>query len=226
MNWLLMSLLSLGITLIAYTLFYNVFLKYRFALLHPIIGTSAVCFLYMHVFSISTKEFQQYTALLVWLLWPATVALAVPLYTQLHLLRSLHWRVIVPILIGGTLAPVLSWSCVALLDVDGQIKMTMLVKSITTPLAMQTAELIGGISSLAAVLVILTGIVVAVFGPTIAMLVKIDNQIAEGIAMGTVGHAIATARAASISEYCLALSSASLCINGLVTSLMLPILFK
>lgn len=225
MNWLLMSAMSLGVTIGAYALFFNVFQKYRFALLHPIVGTSAVCFVYMHFFSISTEMFQRQTLILMWLLGPATVALAIPLYNQFHLLRTLHWRVLTPILIGGILAPVLSWLCVAWLDIDQQVKMTMLVKSITTPLAMQTAELIGGIASLAAVLVILTGIVVAVFGPALAVLVKVESHVAQGVAMGTVGHAIATARTADISEYCLALSSASLCINGIVTALMLPILF-
>ncbi len=225
MNWLLSSIVSLSIAVAAYAVFYKVFQRYRFALLHPIIGTTAVCFGYMSIFSISTEVFQQHTILLTWLLGPATIALAVPLYKQFSLLRQLHWRVLVPIFAGGVLAPVMSWICIAWLDVDSQIKMTMLVKSITTPLAMQTAELIGGISSLAAVLVILTGIVVAVFGPTLAMLLKVDDHVVQGIAMGTVGHAIATARAADISEYCLALSSVSLCINGLVTALMLPILF-
>ncbi len=93
--------------------------------------------------------------------------------------------------------------------------MTILVKSITTPLAMDAAGAIGGIPSLAAIFVIITGIVGAICGPALFRLMGVHNQAAQGTALGAVSHAIGTARAISISEQCTAFATLALCVNGI-----------
>ena len=202
------------------------FRKTRWVLLQPIVLTCLICILLIQFTPLKLEQFQTYTRGFEYVLSMATVALAVPLYKQLRLLMTLSWRILLPIVIGGTLAPIFSWSCVVFFDVPLALEMTILVKSITSPLAMQTADLIGGISSLAAFLVILTGLVVVIFAPLLNRLLAIEDDMAQGIAMGTVGHALATASAVNKGEICVAFASTSLCLNGLMTAFLLPILFS
>ncbi len=192
---------------------------------HPLITSTAVLILLLHFFNLAIKDFQSHTYILTLLLGPATVALALPLYNQLSLLIKMGFRVVVPIMVAAIIAPVFSWLAVYLLDAPLNLQLTMLTKSITTPLAMDTADAIGGIAPLAAIFVITTGIVGAVFGPFIFKLFAINNHAAQGLALGSVAHAIGTAKAISISEQCAAFSTLALCINGIVTSIMLPLLF-
>jgi putative effector of murein hydrolase len=147
------------------------------------------------------------------------------LYKQLNILMKMNWRVLVPISVAGILSPALSWTCLYLLNTPLNLQMTMLVKSITTPLAMDTAGAIGGIPSLAAVFVISTGIVGAICGPALFALIGVHNQAAQGTALGAVSHAVGTARAISISQQCTAFATLALCVNGIATSLILPMLF-
>jgi putative effector of murein hydrolase len=193
--------------------------------LHPLIVSTLLIILLQSWTHTSVSEYQNYTTLLSALLGPATVALAVPLYKQLNILIKMNWRVLVPISVAGVLSPALSWTCLYLLDTPLNLQMTILVKSITTPLAMDAAGAIGGIPSLAAVFVISTGIVGAICGPALFALIGVHNQAAQGTALGAVSHAVGTARAISISEQCTAFASLALCVNGITTSLILPILF-
>ncbi|MFT6269574.1 MAG: putative effector of murein hydrolase [Alphaproteobacteria bacterium] len=193
--------------------------------LHPLIVSTSLVILLQTLTRTSVLEYQDYTHLWSVLLGPATVALAVPLYKQLSILMKMSWRVLVPISVAGMLSPVLSWTCLYLLDTPLNLQMTILVKSITTPLAIDAAGAIGGIPSLAAVFVISTGIVGAICGPALFKLIGVNNQAAQGTALGAVAHAIGTARAISISEQCTAFATLALCVNGIATSLLLPILF-
>jgi putative effector of murein hydrolase len=194
-------------------------------LLHPLTISTLIISLCLHFIEIDVMAFKRGITLFELLLGPATVALAVPLYNQLPVLRQLGVRVLAPILVGGSLAPTIAWLSVYLLDTPLQLQMTMLVKSITTPLAMGTAELIGGTPELAAVIVILTGIVGATFGPWLIILSKTDSEYAQGLALGSVAHVIGTSKALSISETCGAFATLGLCLNGIFTALLLPVLF-
>ena len=228
-NWLA-SLLWLIITVIVY---FGALRLYKITIplwfihpaFHPLIVSTLIIILLQSLTDTSVSEYQDHTNLLTALLGPATVALAVPLYRQFSILMKMSWRVLVPITVAGVLSPALSWTCLYLLDAPLNLQMTILVKSITTPLAMDAAGAIGGISSLAAVFVIITGIVGAIFGPALFLLIGVHNQAAQGTALGAVSHAIGTARAIPIGEQCAAFATLALCVNGIATSLILPILF-
>ena len=228
-NWLA-TVLWLIITVIIYFGALNLYkitrpLWFIQPALHPLIVSTLLIILLQSLTHTSVSEYQNYTHLLSALLGPATVALAVPLYKQLSILMTMSWRVLVPIMVAGILSPAISWTCLYLLDTPLNLQMTILVKSITTPLAMDAAGAIGGIPSLAAIFVIITGIVGAICGPALFRLIGVHNQAAQGTALGAVSHAIGTARAISIGEQCTAFATLALCVNGIATSLMLPILF-
>jgi len=224
--WLLQAFAWLSFTVLVYSgCLFLYKLSRGFALFHPLIVSTLIVILAQQVMGVSVAQYQDYTYLLSFLLGPATVALAVPLYRQSRILIRMNWRVILPILIGGSIAPCLSWLSVYMLDAPLNLQMTVMVKSITTPLAMDTAELISGVPALAAVFVISTGIVGAVCGPWLFQTLHIYNHAAQGTALGAVAHAIGTAKAISISEQCTAFATLALCLNGIITSILLPILF-
>lgn len=222
----LFSLLWLLVTVVIYAACIKLYQRSsEFPLLHPLITSTSIVIAAQILFDVSVIQYQDYTALLSFLLGPATVALAVPLYKQIKILLQMNWRVLLPIVFAGALAPVLSWSSLYLLNAPLNLQMTVMVKSITTPLAMDTAAVTGGIPALAAVFVISTGIVGAVFGPVLFRVFHITNEAAQGTALGSVAHAIGTAKAISISQQCAAFATLALCVNGILTAILLPLLF-
>lgn len=223
---LLTAIAWLAYTLVIYAMCVFVYRKLnQSALLHPLLLSTTILLLSFHFVSVSIEDYQQATQLYSFLLGPATVALAIPLYNQLRLLVSMSWRVLVPVAFASAVAPILSWYSLYLFDAPLNLQMTVLVKSITTPLAMDTAAAIGGVSALAAIIVISTGISGAVCGPVLFKVLKIHNHAAQGTALGSVAHAIGIAKAISISDQATAFATLALCVNGIVTSILLPVLF-
>ena len=193
---------------------------------HPIIITALFVSLGLYFSNTQVFEYQRAASLLHWLLGPITVALALPIYRQWQKLRHYGWRLVVSIIWGGVLAPFSAWLTLFILDTPRAIQFTMLAKSITTPLAMESSAQIGGIPALAAVFVIVTGIVGAVVASTIFSLFNVKNRQAQGIALGTVAHAIGTAKAIQMGDDVAAMATLGLCVNGIFTALALPVVFS
>lgn len=192
---------------------------------HPLVLTALMVGTAMWYSDVEIPDYQRYAGALHWLLGPATVALALPIYNQWQRIRHLGWRLIVAIGVGGIIAPLLAWTALWINDAPLAMQLTMLLKSITTPLAMEASRLIGGIPALAAVFVIITGIVGAIVSGGVFYVLRIDNVQAQGVALGTVGHAVGTARALQLSEQTGAMATLGLCINGILTATVIPLLF-
>lgn len=156
------------------------------------------------------------------LLGPATVALAIPLYAQWQRLK----KMIVPLLIAlvvGSLTAALSAVLVGWLSgASTPTLLSLAPKSVTTPIAMGVAEQIGGLPSLTAVLVILTGIIGAIAAQPLYRVLKIDDEAVRGFAIGIASHGIGTARAFQLSETTGAFAALAMGLNGLLTAALLP----
>ncbi len=160
------------------------------------------------------------------LLGPATVALAVPLYRQFTLVRQSAPALVTALVVGSLTA---AGSAVAIgwaLGASERTLLSLAPKSATTPVAMGIAEKIGGIPSLTAVLVILTGIIGAVLGTGLLKLIRIHDHKATGFALGVASHGIATARALQVSEVAGAFSGLAMGLNALATALLVPLLHR
>jgi len=158
------------------------------------------------------------------MLGPATVALAVPLYQQFQKMRKSFPVILVAILCGSATAAL---SAIAVAWAFGASKETLLSlapKSVTAPIAMGIAEATGGVPSLTAVLVILTGILGAVLGTWTLNALRIKDWRARGLAMGTASHGIGTARALQVNAVAGAFASLAMGLNGLATAVLLPLL--
>ncbi|MDV7338985.1 LrgB family protein [Terasakiella sp. A23] len=158
------------------------------------------------------------------LLGPATVALAVPLYKNLHHIRSAFFPILATVTLGGLFAIISGVYITYALGGSETTVLSMVPKSVTAPVAMGLSEIIGGTPSLTAVLVILSGVVGAVFGGMVLSLFRVQDKKARGLAVGIASHGIGTARKLSINETAGAFAGLGMGLNALVTALLLPIL--
>jgi len=160
------------------------------------------------------------------LLGPATVALAVPLYAQLPRLKRMLGPALLALAVGSLTAIVSAIAIGWALSASRPTLMSLAPKSVTTPIAMGIAEKIGGLPSLTAVLVVTTGILGAIGAQWLFRLLRIKDEAVQGFAIGVAAHGIGTARAFQISETMGAFAALAMGLNGLATALLLPILVK
>lgn len=218
-------LLSLTLTLAAYM---AAFALYRRSGFHPLVNPVllSVVFLVL-VLTLTHTSYHSYfqgAQFIHFLLGPATVALAVPLFRQVPKLK----RAFLPLmggLVAGSLTAILSTVVIAhLLGASWQTLASMAPKSVTTPIAMAVAEKIGGLPSLTAVLVIMTGVIGAVLGPMVLKLLRIHRHDVGGFSMGIASHGIGTARAFQVSAEMGAFSGLAMGLNGIFTAIVVPLL--
>lgn len=226
--WVYLSttpLLGLTVTLCAYVLGYYLYRKCRFnPLVNPVLIAVLVLVSLLLASETPYSSYFEGAQFVHFMLGPATVALAVPLYRQLHIVRRSAIAVSIA-LVFGSLTAVLSAVAIAwLLGASRATLLSLAPKSVTTPVAMGISEQIGGLPSLTAVLVILSGITGAVLGTYTLNLVRVKDWRARGIAMGVASHGIGTARAFTVNEVAGAFSSLAMGLNALATAVLVPVL--
>jgi predicted murein hydrolase (TIGR00659 family) len=160
------------------------------------------------------------------LLGPATVALAVPLYRHFETIRRSALAIAVSILAGSVTAIVVAVGTAWLMGASSRTLLSLAPKSVTTPVAMGISEEIGGLPPLTAVLVILTGIVGAVFATWTLNAAGIRDWRARGLGVGVAAHGIGTARAFQVNELAGAFSSLAMGLNALATAILVPVLIR
>ncbi|MRR09854.1 LrgB family protein [bacterium] len=218
-------LLGLTITLVAYQ---GAFWLYRRSGMNPLANPVLIAVTALvALLSLTGTSYQTYfdgAQFVHFLLGPATVALAIPLYTQFRRVRAL----LLPVLLGliaGSLTAVLSAIAIGkLFGASTPTLLSLAPKSVTTPIAMGVAERIGGIPSLTAVLVIATGILGAIGARTLFNALRVGDPAIRGFAIGVASHGIGTARAFQVSEQAGAFAALAMGLNGLITALLLPAL--
>lgn len=194
-------------------------------LLNPLLVSMAVIIPLLVFSGIGYERYFSGSKVLNDLLQPAVVALAFPLYEQLHQIRA-RWKSIISVCFIGSLVAMISGTTMALLmGATPQIAASVLPKSVTTPIAMAVGGSIGGIPAISAVCVIFVGILGAVFGHSLLNLMHISTKASRGLAMGTASHALGTARCAELDYQEGAFGSLALVICGIITSLLAPFLF-
>ena len=159
-----------------------------------------------------------------WLLTPATVCLALPLYKQLKLLKKNLGAILAGICAGTVTSLVFIFVLCRLLGLEDAVTVSVLPKSITTAMGMVLSEQAGGIASLSAAAIVVTGILGSLAGSALCKLLRIHDPIAQGVAFGTASHVVGTSRANELGSVQGAVSSLSLAIAGILTAILFPIL--
>jgi predicted murein hydrolase (TIGR00659 family) len=219
-------LLSLTMTLVAYQ--GAVWLHHKAgstALLNPVLVTVALVVAVLTRTGTSYQTYFEGAQFIHFLLGPATVALAIPLYRQFDRVRRSAMAVAASLVAGSLTAIASALLLGALTRLDVVSLASLAPKSATAPVAMGITEKLGGLPSLTAVFVILTGIIGAALGPVVLNLLGIRDEAARGLAMGTASHGIGTARALQESEVAGAFSGLAMGLNALATALLLPLVW-
>jgi predicted murein hydrolase (TIGR00659 family) len=205
---------SLPLTVLVYFATRRLAVKLRMPLLNPLLMSMVIIIPLLLVTHIPYARYFAGSKILNDLLQPAVVALAFPLYEQLHQIRA-RWKSIISICFIGSVVAMTTGTAIALwMGATPQIAASVLPKSVTTPIAMAAAQSINGIPAISAVCVIFVGILGAVFGHTILNLLKITNKASRGLAIGNASHALGTARCAEVDYQEGAFSSLALVICG------------
>lgn len=205
------------LSLLAYGMGCAIKSKFKKALFNPLLISIAITIAVLVVSGIDYETYNEGANILTWLLTPATVCLAVPLYEKIGLLKD-NWKAIFA---GITMGVLTSLVCILLMAIlfgfTHEEYITFLPKSITTAIGIGVSEEMGGYTELTAAIIIITGVVGNVIAPFICKVGKITEPIAKGIAIGTSAHAVGTARALEMGETEGAMSSLSIGVAGILT---------
>ena len=191
--------------------------KFKIAIINPILISVILTSAFLLLTGTDYAQYKAGASLLSWLLTPATICLAIPLYEQLSVLKS-HKTAILTGILSGVIT---SFLCVLALGLIFHLNhaeyVTLLPKSITTAIGLGLSEQNGGYASITAVIIIMTGIVGNISSPFILKVLKITDPVARGVAIGTSSHAIGTAKALEMGQVEGAVSSLSIVVTGILT---------
>ena len=216
-------LVWLTATLVAYALGDGCFrLAGRSPLVNPVLLAVALLALLLHLTATPYATYFEGAQFVHFLLGPATVALALPLYDSLPRLRRALLPTLAALIVGSLTAAVSALAIAAALGVEGTVLASLAPKSATAPVAIGIAEQIGGSPTLTAVLVILTGITGAVIATPLLNLLRLRDWRARGFAVGLTSHGIGTARALQVHPTAGAFAALGMALNAIATALVAP----
>lgn len=194
--------------------------KLKTPLANPLVIAISFIIIILKVFNISLADFQQGGDIISMFLAPATVALALSIYRQIKVLKK-YFLPIIAGCFGGCITSMSSvYFLCKLFKLDEKIIASMLSKSVTTPIAIEITNQLGGIAPITVAAVIVTGIMGAVLAPTLIKFFHIDNSIAAGVAIGASSHAVGTSKAIEIGEIEGAMSGVSIVVSGIITVIL------
>lgn len=191
---------------------------------NPLLLGSIFVIVFLSLADVRYGEYKESVGPLSYLLLPATVSLAVPLYEQWLPLKK-NARAVLCGIAAGSLTSVISVIAMSwLFRLDPVISASLMPKSVTSAIGAEVAQELGGIGSLAGALIILTGIVGNLSAQTMCRVLKLTDPIARGVAIGTSSHAVGTARALQMGRIEGAISSLSIAVAGVLTAVICPVL--
>ncbi len=223
------ELLSIGILPLVLTLFaFRIGTlcqkKFKLPLFNPILVAAIVVLVILSLIGMDRKSYQEGMKLLSWLMTPATVCLAIPMYQQIQALKKNLKAILVGVAAGTLSCLTMLLVCMVVLGFDRNLIVSLLPKGITTAIGMPLTQLYGGTPSIATLGIVFTGIFGNVLGIQFCKWFGITDEIARGVAFGTGSHVIGTTKASELSPLSGAVSSLSLVVAGLMTALLFPVL--
>lgn len=210
-----------GITLsiLAFWMGIKIQKKTKLVICNPLLIAIILCIGFLLIFKIPYEAYDTGGSIINMFLGPATACLAVSIYTKLELLKK-NW---LPILVGCAVGSATSMLSVLglckLLNLDNAMTMSLIPKSVTTPIAVSISSAHGGVVPVTVVAVIFTGILGSILAPTLIKLFRIHDPIVAGLSIGASSHAMGTSKAIEIGETEGALSGLAIGICGIITVL-------
>ena len=200
--------------------------KLKYSFFNPLLIAIIILIIVMSNLHIEYSDYSKGGEIISFFLAPATVALALPLYKKFSLFKKNAIPILVGIICGSVSGIVTVISLAKLFHLSDDLTISLIPKSITTPIGMALAEQLGGLPSITVVAIIVTGIFGSIIGPFLDKIFKINDKVAMGIAMGNASHAVGTARAMELGETEGAMSSLTIAIAGIITVIIAPPLWN
>ena len=197
--------------------------KFKNPLLHPILVAAVLVAVVLTAADFPLEEYQEGTKVLSWLLTPATICLAVPLYQQLKVLKKNLLAIIYGIAAGSVTSLVVVFGMCRLFGLDNTITVSLLPKSITTAMGIVLSGDNGGLQALTTAVIIVTGILGSFMGSFLCKIFKLTDPISQGVAFGTASHVVGTSKANELGKLQGAVSSLSLVVAGILTAILFPL---
>lgn len=217
-------MLLIALTFIIYLASQALQRRFNIALFNPVLLTIVVLIVILSVTDTPYEDYRMGGQYIEFWLKPAVVALGVPLYRQLRTIR----RQLLPIMLAEVVGCVVGIVSVAvtarLFGATQEVIVSLVPKAVTTPIAIEISQAIGGIPPLTAAVVVCTGILGNMAGFRIARMTRVNRPISSSLSVGTASHAVGTAAAIKVSQRWGAYASLGLILNGLLTALLAPLL--
>ncbi len=221
-----MNALGITLTLVVFYLFSELHSRKRAFYTNPVLLSIIAIALILKGFGIPYESYMESAVILKFLLGPAVVSLAIPVYRGRATIKAYSKEITAGIIVGGTVAILTAFYIAKALGGSGEVLLSIAPKSVTTAIAIGISEKIGGIPALTAVLVITTGLLGNAFAPELLNLFKVKDRIARGLATGVSSHGLGTARIILEDELAGAVSGLAMALNGAFTALILPYLIE
>ncbi|MGF0039438.1 LrgB family protein [Peptoniphilaceae bacterium SGI.131] len=200
--------------------------KLKTPIANPLLIAMILCVAFLKIFNISYDDYNIGGKYITFLIAPATVAMVLNLYKNIELLK----KNIIPVFVGvfaGVLTSVLSVFILAkVFGLNKELTLSIVPKSLTTAIGVALAGEYGGISAVAVVCIVITGIFGAVFAPIVMNTLKIKDPVAKGIGIGTTSHAVGTSKAIEMGPVEGAMSGLAIALAGFTSVIVIPILIN
>ena len=216
---------GITISIVAYSIGVWLNKKTKMALINPLLISYVIIIPLLILLNIPLAWYKRGGDIINMFLSPATAVLAITVYRQRKLLKDHILSVIVGSIAGSLTSLLVVYALCRLLLMPDEITVSLLPKSITTPMAIAVLESLGGIEAVTVLAVIITGISGNILGPILIKVFRIKNEIAQGMAMGAASHAVGTSKAIELGEVQGALSSIALVMSGIITVILSLIFF-
>jgi len=219
---MMIGLFYLSLTLGVYYSAKKIYQKWSKVYLSPLLITPVILVVFLLSAGVPYESYNSGGQWLSDLLQPATVAFAVPLYKHFKVLKKHAVEIIASVLFGSIVAMVSSVFLAKWMHLSNSLVTSLMPRSITTPIAINVSQVIGGVPNITAVFVILTGLFGTIIGPSVLRIFHIDNEVARGVLLGTSAHGMGTSKAFEMSALSGTISSVSMILAALFTLGMAP----
>lgn len=206
-----------GLTYILFQLAKRLFKRYPTILLHPLITVTLSIILVITLFSIPVQRFEEGGRLLKHMLAPATISFAIPVYKHFETVKKYFTVMFFSIFISSLVAIFSTLILGLIFKLEDELLLSLLPRSITTPLAIEMSSSIGGVPALSIAFVIITGFIGVIFADRLFDLLKIKSPIARGLALGMGAHAVGTNHALTYGEEATTFSTLAMIFAGIIT---------
>lgn len=191
--------------------------KFNIPILNPLLVAIVITMLILLAANVDYQSYNEGAKYLSYLLTPATVCLAIPLYEQTELLKNNVKAIIVGIVSGVLTSLICVFVMALMFNLSHEEYVTLLPKSITTAIGMGVSEELGGYANITVAIIIITGVLGNIIAETVCRIFRITHPVAKGVAIGSSSHAVGTAKAMEMGEIEGAMGSLSIAVAGLLT---------